>query len=295
MGVAVEGSEKSWPGEETAAVLPESDNFNRQERYIEVFNKSKEPFEYSVTTDDPWIILSHTGGSITDEQRVGVSIDWSLLPYGRHAGKIRVSGTGIEVPVSISAFNPALPQAAIMKGFIEADGYVSIEAEHYTAANKTGERYWERIEDYGHTISAMRATTVTDAPPAIPGKDSPSLEYMMYLFSTGNFEITLRLAPTLNFIPGRDLRIGVSFDDDTPQILTVVPKEFNAQNGNKEWENTVMDNARFVKAELSVREAGYHTLKVWMIDPGVVLEKIVLDTGGVKPSYLGPPESYRNF
>jgi hypothetical protein len=41
--------------------------------------------------------------------------------------------------------------------------------------------------------------------------------------------------------------------------------------------------------------AGAHTLHVWMVDPGVVLEKIVVATGGAAPgaSYLGPPESYR--
>ncbi len=292
MGVAIEGSDKSWPGADQPPALPQFDVFNRQERYIEVFNKGTEPFEYSVTADNPWIIVSHTRGVVAGEQRIGIQIDWDMLTYGTSEGAITVHGTDSEVKVSLSAFNPALPRAAMLQGFVEAEGCVSIEAEHYTALKNYEERYWELIEGYGRTLSALRATAVTDALPATPGKDAPCLEYRMYLFSTGEFKTVLHVAPSLNFLPDRDFKLGISFDDETPRIITVVPKEFNAQNGNREWEKTVMDNTRYVKTDLSISEAGYHTLKIWMIDPGIVLEKIVVNTGGVRPSYLGPPESF---
>ena len=97
---------------------------------------------------------------------------------------------------------------------------------------------------------------------------------------------------TLNFLPGRDLRIGISVDGEAAQLLTVLPAGFNAENGNRDWEETVRNSTRYVKGKITVREPGYHTLKIWMIDPGMVLEKIVVNTGGLRPSYLGPPESY---
>jgi hypothetical protein len=291
-GVAVEGSEKAWPHDSVALQLPEFDVFNMQERYIEIFNRGKQPFEYSAKADNPWIILHHASGTIKEQQRIPVTIDWSVLTYGRHKGTITITIAGKEVKVSLSAFYPAEPQPATLEGFVEAEGYVSMEAEHYTANYDTEERYWEWIENYGRTLSGLRATAITDPPPAVPGKDSPYLEYRMYLFSAGAFETALHVSPALNFLPDRDFKIGISLDEEEPQIITVVPKEFNAQNGNKEWEQTVRDNTRYVKTKLQVNNPGYHTLKIWMIDPGIVLEKIVLNTGGVKPSYLGPPESF---
>jgi len=118
------------------------------------------------------------------------------------------------------------------------------------------------------------------------------LEYKMYLFSTGEFEAVLHMAPSLNFLPDRDFKIGLSVDEGEPQLLTVVPAGFNAENFNREWEETVRNSTRYVKGKITVTEPGYHILRVWMIDPGMVLEKIVVNTGGLRPSYLGPPESY---
>ena len=56
----------------------------------------------------------------------------------------------------------------------------------------------------------------------------------------------------------------------------------------------VEDNARHGRTAHTLAKSGYHTFKFWMVDPGVVLEKLVVNLDGVKPSYLGPPESYHH-
>lgn len=146
-----------------------------------------------------------------------------------------------------------------------------------------------KIADYGRTLSGKRAAAPVDA----PGRDSPSLEYRMYLFTAGPVEVNAITAPTLNFVPGRGLLYAVSIDDEPPQIVTLVPEGYQAQNRNAAWETSVADNAHQGLSRHQVAAPGYHTLRIWMIDPAVVMQKLVVDLGGLKPSYLGPMESYR--
>jgi hypothetical protein len=98
----------------------------------------------------------------------------------------------------------------------------------------------------------------------------------------------------LNFVPGRGLRVGVSVDDEAPKTEDILPANYNAQNGNRDWEVSVRNNSRIVTSSHVAAAAGYHTLKVWMVDPAVVLQKIVVHTAeSAKPAtYLGPPESF---
>jgi hypothetical protein len=57
------------------------------------------------------------------------------------------------------------------------------------------------------------------------------------------------------------------------------------------WEQAVGEGVRKVVSTHALSQPGNHVLKIWMVTPGVVLQRVVIDAGGVRPSYLGPPES----
>jgi hypothetical protein len=179
-----------------------------------------------------------------------------------------------------------------VRGFVEADAYVAIEAAHYTARRDTASARWELLPDHGRIDSAMSVFPVT-APSANPPLDSPCLEYAMHLFNAGRVEASLLVSPSLNYVPERGVRIGVSFDEAAPEILTIIPKGYVAGDGNRDWEESVKNSIRVVKSAHVLAAAGQHTLKVWMVDAGVVLQRVLVNTGGLRPSYLGPPESFR--
>ncbi len=291
MGIALEGSTNVWPNPSDKPILPPFDKFNQPARYIDVFNRGRTPFEFSASASAPWIVLSSTHGTIDQQQRLWVRVDWARAPKGSRDGFVKITGAGKPVTVKVNIFNPRKPTKDSLDGFVEADGYVSIEAAHYTKKTNAGPLQWEEIPNLGRTLSAMNIFPVT-ASSVTPPENSPCLEYQMYLFQPGKVEVEAILDPTLNFVQGRGLRYAVSFDDQPPQIVTAVPANYTAMDGNRDWETTVKDSVRKVKTPFTLSKAGYHTLKFWMVDPGVVLQKLVVNLGAVPPSYLGPPESY---
>src|SRR6185295_9573157 len=119
-----------------------------------------------------------------------------------------------------------------------------------------------------------------------------ALEYQIWFRNVGEFQLETIIAPSLNFDPNRGVRFGISFDDEPPQIINVVPQGYKAGDGVRDWEESVRNGVRKLRSAHTISTAGSHTLKFWMVDPGVVLEKLVVNTGGVKPSYFGPPESF---
>ncbi|MFT3738151.1 MAG: glycosyl hydrolase 115 family protein [Breznakibacter sp.] len=167
--------------------------------------------------------------------------------------------------------------------FLEADGYVSIEAENYQRTRGTDKINWEVIPDLGKTVSAVTTFPPNQYPSAA---DSVYLEYDINFTSTGEFDVNVLISTTLNFNANKGLRYAVSFNGGKEQIVNV-NQAYSYQNIDGWQANRI--NA--TKTRHCISTAGLHRFRIRVLEPGIVLQKILIDTGGLKPSYLGAPQS----
>lgn len=285
-GIIVEEKdpEKSYD-EDAEKVLPVFNKFDGKKKCFTIYNKGTKPFNYKISSSEKWINVSSNKGNVVDETKIVVSIDWDSVPKGNNVnGKIFIVVKGKKIPVKVKVFNPEIQ---IKGAFVETNGVVSMEAEHYTAKSSGGSVTWEKIPNIGRTLSGM-------APfPTTATIEENILEYKIYFFKQGEFPVSIYISPTINFIAGKPMRLAVKLNDGNPHLLEVTTGSIKGgSSDNRLWEESVRTNIRKLVAKVNVDKPGYHTLKIVMVDPIVVVQKIVVNTGGEKPSYLGPPESY---
>jgi len=279
MGIALEGSASWWPHDSAKAVLPLFDALGQRSHYLEIFNRGQASFDYRIGTGNPWLTVTPEKGRVDKQERIWISVDWRKVPAGVFHVPVTITGAGGSVIVDAIICYPAVQ--AQEKGFIEANGYIAAEAEHYTGIQGK----WQPIPGLGRTLSGMEASPVT-APAQEPGGNSPRLEYRMIFTDTGIVNVQAWCSPALDF-SGRGLHYGISFDDEKPQIIDLT----GANEERGAWDKMVADNIKITASAHHISRKGTHVLKFWLVDPGPVLQRIIVDAGGVKPSYLGPPES----
>ena len=158
---------------------------------------------------------------------------------------------------------------------LESDGYISIEAVNNTELS-------------GGVILIPRLGKTEGALTVLPAKEhngNAYAEFEIQTESSGKAELNVYLAPTLNFNAGKGLRYAVSVDGGQEQVVNF--------NGHYQGELGPWQAASIIvsKAELDFGSPGRHTLRFRFVDQGPVLQKIVIDFGGVKRSYLGAPSS----
>jgi hypothetical protein len=285
MGIEIEGLTSWWSNETREALLPEFDSYTKTSHYIELYNRGIKPFSYHVHASVPWIKINSQNGEIKKQQRVWLQVDWGKTPEGTHKIPITITGPAGNVFTVLAVVkNYGSSKKTSFKGFVETNGYVSMEASHYTRAINRPPVSWMLIPDIGRTGSGMTIMPVT-AKREMPRPESPRLEYNLFITDTGSITVQNYFSPTLNF-NGSELQYALSLDDELPQIMNL-----HSDNSKSAWEQWVANNIIIDSLDLYIKKEGTHVLKFWMVDPGIVLQKIVVGLHTVKPSYLGPPET----
>jgi hypothetical protein len=95
------------------------------------------------------------------------------------------------------------------------------------------------------------------------------------------------ISPTIDFTNTHGLRYAICFDNGLPQVINI-----NAGKSEAAWNKDVSDNIKIMISNHHIGKPGKHLLKLWMVDSAVVLQKLVVNMGGEKSSYLGSPESF---
>lgn len=78
--------------------------------------------------------------------------------------------------------------------------------------------------------------------------------------------------------------------DDGPHHIV----DFRTYGRSEEWKQNVLSNAAVNEIKLSRLEPGRHTLSIYAIDPGVVLDRILIRFGDVPKSYSVVAETMNN-
>lgn len=302
MGIAVEGHEGVRPGrinEESERTHPSRRDlvpgltlgpmirYGPAKRWFDIFTRGTLTIHWSASAPHSWIMLSVTEGTLhpdDDDVRVWITIDWGLIPVD-FEDDILISISSEEGDfehVHLPLHGHKIPDVTNL--FVEADGCVSIPASGLSVS-----------EPYQHhpDLGRSDAGSITISCTAAQMKHIPFLEYPFFIFtSTTSSTITLYFNMTLDIDPVDLMSYDLLVDDHPIERHTLLSESKEKKKLPAEgWLEAVMDCVwkRDHRASLS---PGMHRIRVRLNHSNILLEKIVVDLGGVKESYLGPPASF---
>jgi hypothetical protein len=296
--VAIEGRLQFWPGFYLPAELKPLDSLNRQKTYIEVYPIGGKPIRYTTTADQPWIVLTEAKAFSAgkDDRRFWVDIDWAKAPIGTSTGFITIAGGDQHTKMKVTAIKASPAEEKAARGaFGGLSGPIAIAAAAASRNVPAGGVRWEAIPDYGRGAAGMEVFPVTAAS-IKPGAPAPRLEYDIYLAKSGRYQVDVITGTTLDFHADNNLGLAVALDNQLPDVRYVFTPETRASQTflGKAFQENAENNARTMHFTVTADKAGRHVLKLTMVDPATVVQKIIIHDEDLPSSYFGPPEQETN-
>jgi hypothetical protein len=295
-GIAPEGKTEKDSSDATVLTLPVFNSSSDRKYFIDLFLSNKKAINWQMTATSKWIKVSQDKGVLKpvagqEDARIWVSVDWGKFPKETAAeGTLVFTGDGKVITVQVKATDDKAALPVNFKGFVEDNGYLSLLAKHYTRSTAKQHAYWQKITGLGPVETSLIAMPLQQKAGVVMTDElqttAPCLEYDYYTFTAGIPEIKIYTLPVHPLNNHLSLRYGVAIDDGPITVL-----DHKTYGRSQEWKQNVLSNTAVKSVKGNLMDKGWHTLKIYMIDPGVVLQYITIDVGGLKQAYSIIPET----
>ena len=108
--------------------------------------------------------------------------------------------------------------------------------------------------------------------------------YTLPRIDADSVDVVLHVVPLWPLYPGKNNRVGLSVDGSSMQVLTNQFKEYS-----RTWKDQVMRNGFSRRFRFAVnKQMATHQLTLHTVDEGQIVQRVVVDWGGLRESYVGP-------
>ncbi|MFC2175343.1 glycosyl hydrolase 115 family protein [Bacteroidota bacterium] len=140
------------------------------------------------------------------------------------------------------------------------------------------------IEGIGYDWNAIQLGEATEQAVDPKNRDGSRFEYEFTAVNAKSVKVYVYSVPTFPLYKGKNNRFGISVDGKRISVANNKPKEFSNQ-----WKDQVLQNGAVTCAKFKInQDLKNHTLTLTCGDPGVIIQRIVIDWGGLKNTYVGP-------
>ena len=285
MQIFIPGKDSDY-GVTSLNVLPCLNPYTKQKSFIELYNRGNKAFQWKASAKQEWINLDKISGKTLLQDRIILSVDWTKVPHGANiTGEIAITYGQKTETVYLPIFNPVSPSVNELKGmYVEDNGCVSINPGLYHRKQENKNITIHTIKGLGYENECIQlGEAVKPSQNTWKLTETPKVEYDFYTFSAGTVTIYTYALPLFPINTQRDTRYGVMIDDGVAHWVSTAAKEYSGQ-----WKQNVVRNNAIGIVNLNIEKPGKHTLKLLCADPGMVIQKVIIDFGGMKRSYLGP-------
>lgn len=140
------------------------------------------------------------------------------------------------------------------------------------------------MEGIGYDWCALQLGEATEQAVDPENLDGTRVEYEFKGVTSDSVTVYVYSLPFWALYKGKSTRYGISVDG-SPAVVS--------QNDHKEysdsWKDRVLQNSVVTTARFPVKKVQpVHILTLTCGDPGMIIQRVIIDWGGLKKTYVGP-------